>query len=312
MKVLLSTPTRFAAQIALLTLALLGAANMAAAQQPSQAQAGAIRSNCRSDYRAHCASVPTGGPEALQCLQKNVASLSPSCQQAVNSVGGDAPAAASPPPAPAPSPAPAATAAPAAPTPGEAATPPSKAQATVTPAAPPEAAAPAKPATATPAPGAPAKSAASKQPSKAQAAAIKSACQADYQPHCPSVPAGRAAAWSCLQANVASLSPPCQQAVYAATGAAPAKTAVAPASNAAAPAVAAVAPKAAAPVPLPPVVRTVTPRQVLFLLRTACGGDFRALCPGVPVGGGRVINCLQAKAASLSPNCQAALGALGR
>ena len=61
MKVLLSTPTRFAAQIALLTLALLGAANMAAAQRPSQAQASAIRSNCRSDYRSHCASVPTGG-----------------------------------------------------------------------------------------------------------------------------------------------------------------------------------------------------------------------------------------------------------
>jgi hypothetical protein len=92
MKVLLSTPTRFAAQIALLTLALLGAV-MAAAQQPSQGQASAIRSNCRSDYRSHCASVPTGGPAALQCLQKNVASLSPSCQWAVNEVGGGAPAA---------------------------------------------------------------------------------------------------------------------------------------------------------------------------------------------------------------------------
>lgn len=59
-------------------------------------------------------------------------------------------------------------------------------------------------------------------------------------------------------------------------------------------------------------VRNVTTRQVLFLLRTACGGDFRALCPGVPVGGERVIDCLQAKAASLALNCQAALGALGR
>ena len=45
---------------------------------------------------------------------------------------------------------------------------------------------------------------------------------------------------------------------------------------------------------------------MLFLLRTSCAGDFRSLCPGVALGGGRAILCLQASAASLSPNCRGA------
>ena len=57
---------------------------------PTQAQQDAIRSSCQSDYRSYCASVPTGGSAALECLQKNVASLSPSCQQAVNAATGAA------------------------------------------------------------------------------------------------------------------------------------------------------------------------------------------------------------------------------
>jgi len=67
----------------LLTGLMLGAAGAAGAQQPSQAQANAIRQSCRSDYQAHCSSVPTGGAAALQCLQANIASLSPACQSAV-------------------------------------------------------------------------------------------------------------------------------------------------------------------------------------------------------------------------------------
>ena len=54
-----------------------------AAQQPTPAQATAIRSACRTDYMAHCASVPTGGAAALQCLQQHAAQVSPSCQQAL-------------------------------------------------------------------------------------------------------------------------------------------------------------------------------------------------------------------------------------
>src|ERR1700733_14032212 len=56
------------------------------AQAPTDAQREAIRSACRSDYMAHCSSVPPGGLESLQCLQKNMSSLSGSCKSAVNAV----------------------------------------------------------------------------------------------------------------------------------------------------------------------------------------------------------------------------------
>jgi hypothetical protein len=65
-------------------------AGPALAQQPSQAQANAIRQSCRSDYQSYCASVPTGGQASLQCLQQNAASLSPACQSAVAAVSGGA------------------------------------------------------------------------------------------------------------------------------------------------------------------------------------------------------------------------------
>ena len=53
-----------------------------AAAAPTEAQQSAIRASCQSDYRAHCASVSPGGAAALQCLQQNLASLSPACQSA--------------------------------------------------------------------------------------------------------------------------------------------------------------------------------------------------------------------------------------
>ncbi len=318
MKVLTCTLMRAAVHITSLIVILLGAADSAAAQQPSQAQASAIRSACRSDYRSRCATVPTGGAAALQCLQKNVASLSPPCQHAVNAVGGGAPAT----PAVLATPAtpvtsklaaPAAAAAPATPATPVTSTPTTAAPnastkspvgASVTPSAP---AAPPKPvasklASAAPAAAA-AKSAVAVRPNKAQSAAIRSACRADYQSYCPGIPPGGTAAWSCLQAKVASFSPPCQQAVHAVTGGKPTGR------------VLAAPPGGAPPVATPArhsVVRVVTPREVLFLLRTACGGDFRTYCPGVGLGGGRAIGCLEAQAASLSPNCQSALDALGR
>src|SRR3979411_724331 len=60
-------------------------------QAPTDAQRSAIRSECRSDYEAHCASIPPGGEASLQCLQKNMSSLAPGCQSAVKAV--EAPAA---------------------------------------------------------------------------------------------------------------------------------------------------------------------------------------------------------------------------
>ena len=64
-------------------------AGQAAAQQPTQTQRDAIRQSCRSDYQSYCASVPSGGQASLQCLQQHLADLSPSCQSAVNAIGGE-------------------------------------------------------------------------------------------------------------------------------------------------------------------------------------------------------------------------------
>src|ERR1700726_1460219 len=61
-------------------------AHPAYSQAPTDAQRAAIKSQCRSDYIAHCSSVPPGGMASLQCLQKNMASLSSGCQTAVRAV----------------------------------------------------------------------------------------------------------------------------------------------------------------------------------------------------------------------------------
>jgi hypothetical protein len=97
----------------LLGLLLFGLAGTAAAQQPTQAQASAIRNSCRSDYQSYCSTVPTGGSASLQCLQGHIAELSPPCQTAVNAVGGGSTS----PPAQGSRPAPSYGAAPAAPPP---------------------------------------------------------------------------------------------------------------------------------------------------------------------------------------------------
>jgi hypothetical protein len=241
-------------------------------QAPTDAQRSAIRSECRSDYEAHCASVPPGGAASLQCLQKNMSSLSAGCQTAVRAV--------EPPAAPkaesAPAAAPKTESAPAAAT--------AKPAETAAPAAP-------KAAASTPA----------KKPSDAQVAAIRSACRSDYQKVCAGVPTGGAAALQCLEKNKSKVSSGCQQAVNAASGgtatpaAGVAPAAAATASPAAAP--------AAAPAPVL-VLRPMRPREELFVLRSACGGDVRALCGGVAPGGGRIVQCLATQAASLSPACK--------
>jgi hypothetical protein len=55
------------------------------------------------------------------------------------------------------------------------------------------------------------------------------------------------------------------------------------------------------------VLRPMRPREELFVLRSACGGDVRALCGGVAPGGGRIVRCLATQAASLSPACKEVL-----
>jgi hypothetical protein len=240
------------------------------AQAPTDAQRSAIRSECRADYEAHCASVPPGGAASLQCLQKNMSSLSSGCQAAVRAIEPAEPKAES---APAAAP---------------------KAEAT-----PPKAEiAPAKPATETAAtPKAAATSTAAKQPSGAQVSAIQSACRKDYPKVCAGVPTGGAPALQCLEKNKSKVSAACAKAVTAGSGGASPATAGAPA--AASPAA---APAAAAPTVL--VLRPLRPREELFVLRSACGGDVRLLCGGVAPGGGRIVQCLAARAASLSPACK--------
>jgi hypothetical protein len=72
-------------------------AGTAFGQQPTQQQAAAIRSACRSDYMSHCSSVPTGGMAALQCLRDHVSELSAACQTAVNAATPSQPPAAAAP-----------------------------------------------------------------------------------------------------------------------------------------------------------------------------------------------------------------------
>ena len=132
--------------------------------------------------------------------------------------------------------------------------------------------------------------------------------------HCSSVPTGGAAALNCLKQNKSSLSAGCQQAVNAASGGATSGgSATAPSEGSgAAPADAATAAPGAAPAAAPMMLRPMRPRETLFVLRSACGADVRALCGGVPPGGGRIIECLASQAASLSPACHDVLGSFAR
>ena len=149
----------------------------------------------------------------------------------------------------------------------------------------------------------------SQAPTDAQRSAIRSACRSDYMAHCSSVPTGGAAALSCLQQNKSKLSANCQQAVNAVGGGASGSTVAAAPATSGAPASAAAAPATAA---APMVLRAMRPREVLFVLRSACGSDVRALCGGIPPGGGRIVQCLASQAASLSPNCHGVLASFAQ
>jgi hypothetical protein len=345
--------------------ALVGFVTVASAQRPSEEQIAAIRAACRSDFIAHCAGVTPGGAQALMCLREHRASLSAACEQAVNAASLAAPAAPAaqapaPPPAAAPeppagAPAPVATPAPPAAT-GRAAAAlarmrPTLAQlgiileacgadmdshcanathgpgwelrclsdnaaalsagceqvlvaiASTAPAEPAAAAAPAPAPTAAPAPAAPVVTAPPPpapraRPSREQVIAILRACRGDMREHCAGSEGGPGPRIKCLRDNAANLSSGCQEALAAVVSGAPAGPA------AAAPA----APPAAMERP----ARPVSPREVLFLIRTACGADFQNYCGGVGFGGGRAIGCLRENAANLSPRCrQAFMGLMG-
>ena len=259
-----------------LVAATIGTAGDMLAQQPSQAQLNALRSSCRSDYMAHCSSVPTGGAPARNCLKQHMSALSGGCQSAVNAVSPAAPAAAAPAVAAAPpqtmqvAPPPAVQAAPAAP-----------------PAAATPAAAPHKP---------------SPAQRQAEVKAISRACSADYRTHCAGIPPGGSASMVCLKRNARTLSRGCLQALVSAPNVAAAHIAVPAAAAAPAP--------VAAPSPMEPAPLLVTPREERFIIRSACGADFATYCGGLRPGLGRIAACLHYNKNSLSPRCQQALIAL--
>jgi len=262
---------------AVLVVSALGAAGDALAQQPSQAQLSALRSSCRSDYMAHCSSVPTGGAPALNCLKQHMATLSGGCRSAVSAISPAAPPAAVAANAPASAPA---------------AAPPPPPMIQAAPAAAPAAAPPG--------------AAAARKPGSAQrqaeAATIRRACSADYRVHCAGIPASGPASIACLKRNAKTLSRGCLQALVSAP-----TVAAAPAS---APAPAHSAAPVAPPPPMEPAPLLVTPREERFIIRSACGADFAAYCGGLRPGLGRVAACLHYNRSNLSPRCQQALIAL--
>ena len=273
---------RAATPAALLAFTAVSIATSALAQAPTEAQREAIKSECRSDYIAHCSSIPPGGAASLECLHKNMASLSAGCAGAVRAVEAPAETKAEPR--------------------GETKAEP-KEETKVEPKEEPKPA----PATTTaklaagPAPKA--ASAPAKQPTGAQISAIRSACRSDYPKVCAGVPTGGAPALQCLEKNEARLSASCRKAVAAVSGG------VAPsAAGGAAPATAGATPTATPAAAAPMLaLRPLRPREVLFVMRSACGEDVQALCPGVAPGGGRIVECLVAQSAKLSPACRGVL-----
>lgn len=280
-------------------LIALAALTSAATAQVTAEQQSAIRSNCRSDFMSKCSGVTPGGKDALNCLQKNVASLSPACKTAVSAtIPAPAPAEAKPAQAaPAPAPA-AATAAPAAAPPAPVrpvitAVPPPpavKPQQAQKPAAPPKqpVAAPPKQAIVAPpaAAAAPANEAAP-TPTPQQLSAIKFTCRRDFATYCRGVPAGGAEAFACLQRNTAKLLPDC-------------KTSLADIGDA--------APAAAPGAVAPPSTRTPNaPVVMTAVIGRACLRDLLLHCRDIKVGDGQKIACLMERGPKLAVLCKAAL-----
>jgi hypothetical protein len=258
----------------------------AAAQQPTQAQRDAIRASCRSDFMANCASVTPGGKEALECLLRNQAKLSPACNTAVSAIA----APESPPKPPAPA---AAAPAPSAPPPAAA-----------------EQAAP-KPAAASPAEPAPKASAATQE---AQLKTVRQSCTLnDFMAHCSWIKPSNPELLLCLQSNASDLSPACQTAVQElppAAAQAPERrpAAAAPSKKSSA------APEPATPPPAPPAAAAAPARpsdDQKAAIRAACRSDFMANCSGVQPSGAAALQCLQSNSAKLSASCQSAVAAIG-
>jgi len=263
---------------ALLALSL----DPALAQQPTQAQRDAIRAACRSDFMANCSSVTPGGKEALECLLRNQAKLSPACNTAVSAVvpAQQTPAAAAPAPA---TPAPA-TAEQAAPKPAAASETAPK----------------------------------SAETEETELNAVRQSCTlSDFMAHCSWIKPDNPELVLCLQSNAVDLSPACQAAVQGspppaaqAPAAAPEKKPPSPAPSKKSTAVREPAP-AAAPAAASAAPAAPPTEAQKSAIRAACRSDFMANCAGVQPGGAAALQCLKSNAAKLSGACQGALAAIG-
>ena len=272
--------------VAGLLLALLP--DQVSAQQPTEAQRDAIRAACRSDFLANCSGIQPGGKDAFECLLRNDAKLSPSCQAAVNAA---APKAAKP-------------AAPAPAAPAESGTAPSAGEVERAP------------------PGI------QVVPAEAQSNELKTVQQVctlnDFVAHCSWIAPNNPEILQCLKANAADLSPNCQTAVQSLAAAPPAAAippAVEPAQQAA-PAKKPVEPKpaeppraSAPPAPAAPSTSAAAPAgptaQQKAAIRAACRSDFMSRCSGVQPGGAEALQCLKRNEAQLSAACRSAVAAIG-
>lgn len=172
--------------------------------------------------------------------------------------------------------------------------------------------------------------AASAAPTAAQQAAIRSACPNDFRSYCSGVSPGGAAALQCLEKNAAKLSSACQSAVKAVMPGASSSSSTDSSATTDGSATtdssdgstsdsdAATTPQtqtqkksASQPAAVEPTVH-LTLRQEIFLVREACGPEFRAYCGGIELGGGNALACLRAHASKLSGACKGAIGDLTR
>ena len=157
--------------------------------------------------------------------------------------------------------------------------------------------------------------------------AIRNSCRSDFMSNCSGVTPGGTEAFQCLQKNSAKLSPACRTAVSAVSAkpASPAAAAPAPAAStpaapspaASAPAAPPAAPTPAAPAPAPAAKQAapaaapsadLPPRAELLIARN-CALERRTVC-NVPAGGGRILACLAANEAKLTPRCKLTLAEL--
>lgn len=164
----------------------------ALAQAPTEAQQKALRANCPADFREYCSGVPTGGMDALVCLEKNVDKLSSGCKSAVEAVDAPASAASS-------SAAPTDTAE-------------TEATSSTASASPPTATAPTPPQSIPPTTTAPA----APEPQltlRQEMALAAGACAVDFRLLCPNLPVGHGNILFCLRVHAPRLAPACNDAL---------------------------------------------------------------------------------------------------